>query len=627
LGPQPLALHSVGLHADGTVYCWGRNGNGQIGDNTTTTPRINPVKVLNGAYSGTMYLGDDSNNKMTAVALGRLYSMALAADGTVYTWGDNNCFQLGDNSNTQRETPVRVLKGVYSGTTYLGDDSNNKMVAVALGYFHSTALAADGTVYTWGNNDNGRLGDNSIIQKETPVRVLKGAYIGTTYLGDDGNNKIIAVALGGSHSIALAEDGTVYTWGNNSNGQLGDNSTTQRETPVKVLKGDYSGTTYLGDDSNNKIIAVAVSEYNSIALAADGTVYCWGNNNFGQIGDNTTTTPRINPVKVLNGAYSGTMYLGDDSNNKIIDVALGYCFSIALAADGTVYSWGNNGNGRLGDNSIIQKETPVRVLKGAYSGTTYLGDDGNNKIKDVTSGYSHSIALSADNTVYAWGDNSSGQLGDSTITERYIPIKVKGVGGIGDLSLPVGLSSFFATAGNGQVTLTWTTESEFNNAMFLIERSTDNENYKLLADIQGQGTTSSRTDYSYTDITVEAGQSYYYCLSAESVQGGITTYPPIFIQLDELPEETWLERAYPNPFNPQTYIVYHLAEATQVKIMIFDIFGRTVKELYNGRQLAGSYQIYWNGTNENGMKASSGVYMIRMQTETTIKIQKVIFMK
>ncbi len=115
--------------------------------------------------------------------------------------------------------------------------------------------------------------------------MLKGAYSGTTYLGDNVvSNKIIAVALGESHSIALAADGTVYSWGLNNFGQLGNGPTGQETTPVKVLKGEYGGTTYLGDDSNNKITAVALGYYHSIALAEDGTVYSWGFNGSGQLG-------------------------------------------------------------------------------------------------------------------------------------------------------------------------------------------------------------------------------------------------------------------------------------------------------------------------------------------------------
>ena len=158
-------------------------------------------------------------------------------------------------------------------------------------------------VYTWGYNPFGSLGNNTTTNSSSPVLVLKGAYSGTTYLGDDSSNKIIMMSAYGYTVIALDENGLVYTWGRNQSGQLGDNSTTDRLTPVKVLKGEYSGTTYLGDDSSNKIIAVANGEVHCVALAADGTVYAWGKNNAGMLGDNSTTD-RLTPVKVLKGEYS-----------------------------------------------------------------------------------------------------------------------------------------------------------------------------------------------------------------------------------------------------------------------------------------------------------------------------------
>ena len=204
----------------------------------------------------------------------------------------------------------------------------------------------------------------------------------------------------------------------------------------------------------------------------------------------------------------------------------------------------------------------------------------------------------------------------------------------GDGSLPVELSSFSVYAENNVVIITWTTESEVDNLGFILDRSEGNSefweesaSYRTHEALKGQGNTSSRTEYTFTDITVEASQSYYYRLSDVSVHGDITTYPPIFIQLVDPPKETLLEKAYPNPFNPKTYIAYHLAEATQVKITVFNMLGRSVKELHDGRQPAGSYHIYWNGTNENGMKAPSGTYTIRMQTEKETQIQKVMFIK
>ena len=203
-----------------------------------------------------------------------------------------------------------------------------------------------------------------------------------------------------------------------------------------------------------------------------------------------------------------------------------------------------------------------------------------------------------------------------------------------DISLPVELFSFSAEPKGAGITLQWVTESEVFNLGFILERSGDDHelweeiaSYRTHEALKGQGNTSSRTEYTFTDMTIEAGHGYYYRLSDVSIQGEITIYPPIFIQLVHPPKETLLEKAYPNPFNPQTYITYHLAEETQVKIAVFDMLGRSVKDLYNGRQYAGSYHVYWNGTDENGMKVGSGTYIIRMQTDDITQIQKVMFMK
>jgi len=178
LGPQPNADYTVALHADGSVYTWRNNDFGQLGDNTTT-PKNTSIRVLNGAYSGTTYIGDSLSNKIIAVAAGSHHSLALAEDGRVYAWGSNYDGQLGDNTTTTRKTPIRVLKGEYSGTTYLGDNSSNKIIAVAAGRDHSLAIAEDGNVYAWGNNRSGQLGDNSNICRYTPVKV-KG-------IGDEGD--------------------------------------------------------------------------------------------------------------------------------------------------------------------------------------------------------------------------------------------------------------------------------------------------------------------------------------------------------------------------------------------------------------------------------------------------------
>ncbi|MBN2103814.1 T9SS type A sorting domain-containing protein [bacterium] len=201
-----------------------------------------------------------------------------------------------------------------------------------------------------------------------------------------------------------------------------------------------------------------------------------------------------------------------------------------------------------------------------------------------------------------------------------------------DVSLPVGLVSFSARAEARSIVLNWITESETDNLGFILERSeediwTEIASYKSNDVLKGQGNTSSQTEYSFTDKTVESGKKYTYRLSDVSTKGGITVYSPLSITMDNLPEATEMKKAYPNPFNPKTFISYQLSKDTRVEISVFDLLGRRLRTLHDGPQFAGSYQVYWSGTNENGINVPSGAYIIRMQTDRITQVQKVLFMK
>ncbi len=200
-------------------------------------------------------------------------------------------------------------------------------------------------------------------------------------------------------------------------------------------------------------------------------------------------------------------------------------------------------------------------------------------------------------------------------------------------ALPVELSSFSAKSESRSVVLDWLTESESDNLGFILERSDDNNSWQTIAShqthpaLQGQGNTSDRTDYSFTDKMVEPDKTYYYRLSDISTKGETSALSSVSVKTDKLPETTEMKNAYPNPFNPQTKIAYNLAIDTNVNISVFDLLGRQVKSLFNGNQTAGSHHVYWNATNETGSNVPSGCYLIRMQAGNTTQMQKVILMK
>jgi alpha-tubulin suppressor-like RCC1 family protein len=299
---------------------------------------------------------------------------------------------LGDNSTTQRLTPVQVKDN--TGTGFL-----TGVVSVAAGTNHSLALASDNTVWAWGSNTYGQLGDNSSTQKIIPVQVKDHAGTGNL-------TGIIAIAAGQYLSLALKSDGTVWTWGS-GDFALGNNTQGNNAyTPVQVK--DYLGTGVL-----TGITAIATSGVGSLALASDNTVWAWGYNYYGELGDNTTTH-RLIPVHVKDAS-------GTDNLTGITAISM-TIHSLAVKSDGTVWAWGSNSYGQLGDNTTSERHLPVQLKDN--TGTGFLTG-----AVSVAAGSLHSYALKSDGTVWAWGLNFYGELGNNSTTNSLIPVQVSGLTG------------------------------------------------------------------------------------------------------------------------------------------------------------------------------------------------------
>lgn len=284
--------HALALSSTGEVFSWGKNFYGQLGNHTKTSSST-PVAVAgDGSLSG---------KSVTAIAAGGDFSVALTADGTVHTWGYNYYGQLGDGTNVNASAPVEVDRfGGLAGKT---------VTAVAAGDLHVLALTSDGHIYTWGDNSSGQLGNNSSTASTVPVAVtVSGALVGKT---------VVAIAAGGNHSLALTSDGMVFSWGQNSYGQIGDGSITSRPAPVPTGEGSsLAGKT---------VVHITAGDSYSSALTADGKLFSWGRNDSGQLGDGTTTD-RPSPFQVntsgllagkamthlsAGGSHAITLYSGD----------------------------------------------------------------------------------------------------------------------------------------------------------------------------------------------------------------------------------------------------------------------------------------------------------------------------
>ena len=336
--------HTVALKSDGTLWAWGANWQGQLGDGTTVD-RLSPVRI-----------GSDTD--WLSIAAGGQHTIALKSDGTLWAWGRNYYGQIGDGTNTTRTSPARI-----------GSDTD--WLSIAAGGQHTIALKSDGTLWAWGYNYYGQLGQDTNIDRWVPAQV-----------GSASN--WVSIAAGGYHTIALKSDGTLWAWGGNIWGTLGDGTTVDRWVPVQI-----------GSDTNWDSIAAGANH--TLALKSDGTRWAWGPNWHGEIGDGTNTA-RILPVQI-----------GTDTNWGAI--AAGDYYTIALKSDGTLWAWGANDHAQLGDGTQIDKNAPVQI-----------GTDTN--WGSIAAGEYHTIALKSDGTLWAWGYNSSGQLGDGTYHSRFSPVQI-----------------------------------------------------------------------------------------------------------------------------------------------------------------------------------------------------------
>ncbi|MHC1699103.1 MAG: RCC1 domain-containing protein [Geobacteraceae bacterium] len=346
--------HSVVL-VSATTKAFGANGYGQLGNGATTDSSI-PVTV-SGTYS--------------AVSIGGAHNVGLKSDLTVWTWGLNSSGQLGNGTLDSKTSPIQVT-------------ALNGVKAVAAGGNHTLAIAADDTVWAWGLNSSGQLGDNTLVTRNIPVQVLTSD--GVTPLSG-----ITAIAAGGAFSLALKSDGTVWAWGSNSNGQLGNASLVASSVPVQVV---ISGGTALSG-----ITAIAAGGSHALAINGSDTMHAWGYNELGQLGDGTTTSSSIAVPVIMPGVVTA--------------ISAGLDHSLAIIG-GAVHAWGYNYYGQLGNGAALQSDAPVTSPQVVQNQDGVLLAS----IVDIIAVGHHSIARDVSSTIWVWGNNTYGQLGDGTTQGR-----------------------------------------------------------------------------------------------------------------------------------------------------------------------------------------------------------------
>ncbi len=396
------ARGAIILKSDGTVWTWGANFDGKLGIGDTNPIRTAvPVEVHDS--SNASYL-----NSVKTIMGCEEHNLAVKYDGTLWAWGWNAFGQLGDGTTNDSHTPVQVgLTAVppLTSVTKLGGRP----------YF-TLAVKSDGTIWAWGMNKYGQMGNGTVNPASGP-QVLVPVQVSYSSPGGAINNPV-QVTCGYQFGAALTTNGDVWTWGSGSHGELGNGTTGSSYLPAQV-------------PGLSNITAISAGWFHILALKSDGSVWAWGNNASGELGDGTVAN-RSNAVQVLNVS-------------NIVVVSGGDSHSSALAADGTVWKWGVNDSGELGNGTTnaVANPVPAKILLDTF------GNSFSNIVMVSARDY-HNIAVKADGSVWMWGANDQGQCGNGATNSTWQPTPVVGLSA--RVSLPLNLA---ASAAPGNVDLTW----------------------------------------------------------------------------------------------------------------------------------------------------------------------------
>ncbi len=343
--------HTCAREADGSVWCWGLNSAGQVGTGTLDTAQAQPFQVT--------ALGKD----VVEVKAGYTSTCARKADGSVWCWGADTFGQTGSGTPAAAQLqPVKVP---------LADEAEE----LSAGGIHTCARTTGGSVFCWGGNQVGQIGN---AMPSSPV--LSPEKV--TLLGDD----VAGIAAGATHTCARKTDGSVWCWGANQQGQVGD-GTTQSPRPAPVLVPELA----------SGVVEIGAGVAHTCARTAAAT-WCWGSNDEGQLGTGAPGVPQPSPVQVDLSGLDG----------EVTGLALGYQHTCAITSEGSAWCWGANGHGQLGDGTTQGSASPVKVTS---PGVGYAR---------VVTGQYHSCALTTDTLIQCWGFNALAQLGTAAMSEQEI---------------------------------------------------------------------------------------------------------------------------------------------------------------------------------------------------------------
>jgi alpha-tubulin suppressor-like RCC1 family protein len=414
---------------DGSLWAWGSNSSGQLGDGTQLNKNI-PTQIA----TSVNWKAVSSNSSTTA---------AIKTDGSLWTWGNNVLGQLGDGTTILKSVPTQI------GTT-----KDWSSIRVAFEYVH--AIKFDGSLWSWGYNSSGQLGDGTTVNKTIP-----------TQIGMDRDWKNIETTNYSNSTFALKTDSSLWGWGYNYDGSLGDGTTVSKTNPTQI-----------GIDKD--WLKVSYYDMTTFALKSNGSLWAWGFNSYGEMGDGTTVS-KTNPTQIST----------DKDWKNILRDRRDYS-TIGIKTDGSLWAWGHNRYGIMGDGTTIDKIVP-----------TQIGTD-----KDWLSfevGSSSVLALKTDGSLWSWGDNSYGQLGIGGQRDFDVPQLVN----FSNNALPVSALNLEGISSANKIQLSFTAINETDMDHYEIEKSADGRVFTTIGELMPQNKIQNQTQYQFTDANPFEGQNFY----------------------------------------------------------------------------------------------------------------------
>jgi alpha-tubulin suppressor-like RCC1 family protein len=545
---------TLGIKTDGTLWGWGYNAYGQLGDSTFTDKNV-PVQI-----------GVDNNWEV--VSAGSNHSSAIKTDGTLWSWGYNQDGELGDSTQVNKNIPTQI------GT-------NNNWQAISSGFYHTLAIKKDGILWAWGGNFDegngvirdtvGQLGDSTVFISIVPIQI-------------GNSNDWKRVSAGHLHSLAIKKDSTLWAWGYNGSGELGDNTYINKYAPTEI------------SNAKDWLSVSAANEF-SVALKKDGTLWSWGFGAYGELGDGNTFSSEKIPTQV-----------GSDFNWDSVSAAGDGDHVLALKNDHTLWSWGENSLGDLGNGNNTNQTAPAQV------GT-------NINWNTICGGYGHSIILDNNGTLWACGRNDFGEIGDGTNVNKNMLISISCPS---SSFIPVKWVSFKVKQQDNTVVATWQTESEQNITAYKIERSADSINFNEIGSINSFNNSQGST-YNYIDSGLSSTGTYYYRVKAiyndgSKIYSSVQSVAYIFKTLTILLNANMQGKATLLTWQTNTdistiqYIVEHSADSitfTSIDSMISMNSENGNNYTYTDTSLVKGYNYYRiQGVNKDGSNSYSNIKSI-----------------